>query len=176
MTHLEFICFADTKISNDGSIVADIAFDPVENKYRLVIWKSDTSQLPEALPCTIPVNLFTMQTDGKKMILGTWSGDILLYDIEKSTQKHLSKAHNGPVHQVLLSGSGKLALTIAGAFNSRDRSIRLWKTKNGALVTEFTPDVKISSMTMTNDGKFTILEIQGKLVKFELVSHAGQVP
>ena len=134
------------------------------------------SQLPEALPCTIPVNLFTMQTDGKKMILGTWSGDILLYDIEKSTQKYLSKAHSGPVHQILLSGSGKLALTIAGAFNSRDRSIRLWKTKNGALVTEFTPDVKISSMTMTNDGKFTILEIQGKLVKFELVSHEGQVP
>ena len=78
-------------------------------------------------------------------------------------------AHIGAVHKILLSENGSMALTIAGGFNSRDRSIRLWNTDDGEMITEFTPDVKISSLIMTYDSKYVVLEIQGKLAKFEML-------
>ena len=162
--------FSDTQISNDGKILADIVFDPNELRYRLVIWREDSTTF-EIVPCDSSLNIFTMNGNGKELLIGTWTGDLLIYDTEKSDLKHMTKAHSSPLHLILTSDTGNKALTIAGVFNSRDRSIRLWNTKNGEMISEFTPDVKVSPITITNNGSLIIVEIRGKFVKMELLSN-----
>ena len=161
--------FLDLQISNDAKVLADIIFDPDESKYRLVIWKDGNSSF-EFVSVDSSINTFTMRGDGKELLVGTWAGELLLYNMEKSDLRRLAKAHIGTVHQILVSETTNLALTIAGVFNSRDRSLRLWDTKSGHLLTEYTPDVKVFPIEITNNGKWVIVEIRGKLVKLELLS------
>ena len=133
----------------------------------MFIWDAESSKLTFITPPGFSIHISTLSSDRKTIIIGTWTGDILSYEIETSVIKHLSKTHSGPVHKILLSGNS--ALTIAGPFNSRDRSVRLWNTQTGKMITEYTPDVKISSVIATNNFRFLVFEIQGKLVKFELL-------
>ena len=157
------------QISNDGRVLADVVFNPEESKYHLVVWMESTME-SKVVPIDSSLSTFKMETDGRKLFIGTWAGDLLMYDVEKLDLKQLSKAHTGSVHYVLVSETGKMALTIAGVFNSRDRSIRLWDTKTGHLIAEYTPDVKVFPIAMTHNGRWVIVEIRGKLVKFELLS------
>ncbi|XP_065054750.1 NACHT domain- and WD repeat-containing protein 1-like isoform X2 [Rhopilema esculentum] len=160
--------FNDTIVSNDGSVLVDLVFDPNKSEYCLVVWKSGSST-PETLPCDAPVTVFALEPQSNKIIIGTWNGDLLLYDIDSLKLKRLAKAHTGALQFILLSRKNKMILTVAGAFNSRDRSLRLWNAESGKLITEYTPDVKISSIAMTEDERFIVLEIQGRLIRFELM-------
>ena len=158
------------RISNDGKVLADIGFNPEESRYRLIIWKPDSTKF-EFVPIGSSLNTFAMRRDGNELLVGTWVGDIILYNIENSSLKRLARAHIGSVHSIIVSETSNTVMTISGPFNSRDRSIRLWDTKDGHMVTEYTPDVKVFPIAMTNDGKRIIVEIRGKLVKLELSSN-----
>ena len=162
---------SDTIVSNDGSVLVDLVFDPNQLEYCLIVWKSGSST-PETLPCDAPVTVFALEPQSNEINIGTWNGDLLLYDIDSLKLKRLAKAHTGALQFVLLSRKNKMILTVAGAFNSRDRSLRLWNAKSGKLITEYTPDVKISSIAMTEDERFIVLEIQGRLIRFELMCKA----
>ena len=161
--------FADAEISNDGSLLADIVFDQNDLRYCLVVWRKNSS-VHEIVPCDSSLNVFTMKENSKELLIGTWTGDLLVFDTDNSILKHLTKAHACPLHFLLASESCNTALTIAGVFDSRDRSIRLWDTKNGRMLTEYTPDVKILPIKIANDSRYIIVEVRGKLVKLELLS------
>ena len=158
------------RISNDGKVLADIVFSPEESRYRLVIWKGDSAKF-EFVPVGSSLNTFAMRRDGKKLLIGTWAGDIIIYNIDNSSLKRLTRAHIGSVHSIIVSETSNTVMSISGVFNSRDRSIRLWDTKDGHMVAEYTPDVKVFPIAMTNDGQRIIVEIRGKLVKLELLSN-----
>eukprot|EP00794_Sanderia_malayensis_P012962 gene12962-14292_t len=166
--------FSDTQLFNNGTLLADMAYDTKDQQYQLITYSTVTLKITYITPPGFSVNIFKLSSDNKSVIIGTWTGDVLSYEIPDDTQsictiKHVAKAHSGPVHQILVSQTADQVLTIAGAFNSRDRSVRLWRMRNGHMITEYTPDVKISSMLATKDFRFVVFEIQGKLVKFELL-------
>lgn len=150
-------------------MLADIIFNKDELKYRLVLWKENSSAC-EIVPCDSSLNVFKLRSDGRELLIGTWTGDLLLFNLEKSTMKHLTKAHACPLQFILASDNFCTALTITGVFDSRDRSIRIWNARNGRMLTEYTPDVKISPVCIASDASFVVVEIRGKLVKLDLLS------
>ena len=168
-TDFPFFQFVEMKLTNDGCFLLDVVFDKSLGRYRAVVYDLQTGQ-PKHAPLT-PVHVHTaaISVENNCFLLGLFDGGLELYNLDNGSRVQHVTAHSGAVHCIRTTSDGTVAMTTAGALDSKDRSIRLWDVgEKIALLSVFTPDAKISSMALADDGQLVALEMMD-VVPFWLV-------
>ena len=165
-------------------VIADTIYLPEEKGYHACVWRLNTSKERSILSSQSHVydsnivdsdHVHTIVLNNTFLVVAQWNREMVIYRTSDLHVVWRHAAHLGVIHKMYLlkndqsENCGSL-LTIAGGFNSRDRSLRLWDVRMKKMVTELTPDVKISNIVVTEDFRYFVLDIQGNLAKFLLHS------
>src|SRR5262249_35583612 len=87
--------------------------------------------------------------DGATLATASWDGKVILWDVEKRTQKSTIRAHDMPVYGVAFSPDGA---TLASA--SADLTVKLWDAGTGKEVGSLTGHEKrVNSVAFSPDGE-----------------------
>lgn len=154
-----FLAPTDLAISNNGCYVLDIVFDTISSHYHAVLFDVTSGRLlhePEDI-----VHCAAFVTSGEQFLLGTVDGNLRLYDTVSGQCIHSMRAHSGAIHRIFTNHYNDVVMTTVGGLDSKDRSLRIWRTKDNEVSVHavFTPDAKISSMTFAAQGQAIALEI-----------------
>lgn len=172
----ELRAFVEMQLAKDGLHLSDILYDVSMKLYRAVVFDLNTGKRLFISETEQHVHSSAMISETRTLILGLFDGTMELYDIERGTCLHrLKHAHLGAIHRIYTTDDGSVAMTTAGGLDSKDRSIRFWRTRRNKinLLTVFTPDAKVSSMNLSGDGHLVALEIT-EVVPFVLVRETNR--
>jgi WD40 repeat protein len=94
--------------------------------------------------------LFTK--DGKRIVSMDYSGDIKIWDVEKSVNIKILKSHEDSLTDIFVSADGKKLVS-----SSEDNSIKLWDLDTYKLINTFKSNsYAVNSIAVSNDGKFAV--------------------
>lgn len=164
---------SDLTISSDGSYVLDIVYDTISGHYHAVVYDVTSGRLLHEPEDNVHCAAFV--TSGKQFLLGTTDGNLRLYDTSSGQCIHSMRAHSGAIHRIFTNDFTDVVMTTVGGLDSKDRSLRIWRTKDNEVTIHavFTPDAKISSMTFAAKGQAITLEITD-IVPFWLISDSDR--
>ena len=115
----------DIAVSNNGKLFVSCGDDGKVKLYKFSDTQNSTEFKMDILKNT-SIRTITFSNDDKKIIAGTYNGEILVWDIDKSNLKPTKiKAHSSVINKVLYSKTKEEFFTI-----SNDGNLKLWQTNN----------------------------------------------
>ena len=138
--------FSCVRYSTDGTQIFATNWD---GKVR--IWKPSEGKLGDPIDFTCPTSPLdiAMMPNQEQFVIGTVSGQILLWDAETGVVQKTFQGHSGWVHSVVVLDSGKRILSA-----SHDSTLRLWNIETRKTERVYTGHSgPINEVRATPDGK-----------------------
>jgi WD40 repeat protein/energy-coupling factor transporter ATP-binding protein EcfA2 len=111
----------DISISNDGKLFVSCSDDGTVNLYK---YKATENPMvfKTGLSKKTAIRVVAFSNDDKKIIAGSYSGDILIWDLNKPNDKPTKlRGHNSVINKIIVAKSGNKFFTV-----SNDGDLKVW--------------------------------------------------
>ncbi|CAG9821320.1 unnamed protein product [Phaedon cochleariae] len=157
--HHHFIT-ALSAITNEGNYVCCVCYEIAEpDPNFIVVYDLQSGTLFKKWKPSCNTVSLEISSQGGCVISGLEDARLLVWDLVTGNCRWSLSGHTAPVSYLMLDPTGTLCLSRDS--ECRDRSIRIWDLEKGDLVAVYTPETKITSCTITSNGRMIVLALDG---------------